>query len=60
MTSNKKNLEKVSVQQVGKQELETTLKENAHKIVKKAAHYSKKKNKKDITKEEVEEALKIQ
>jgi histone H3/H4 len=53
-----KNLEYVNVQQAGKNELKNTLKENSLKIVLKAAYYAKKKNKKHITKKEVETALK--
>lgn len=56
--SNKKNLEHVNVQQVGKQELKTTLKNNAYKIALKSANISKKRNRNTITKEDVEEALK--
>lgn len=58
--SNKKNLEHLNVQQVGKQELKSTLKNNAYKIALKSANNSKKKNKNSITKEDVEEALKQQ
>jgi histone H3/H4 len=56
--NNKKNLEHINVQQVGKQELKNILKINAHEIVLKSVKTSKKKNKKFITKEDVEEALK--
>ncbi len=56
--SNKKNLEHVNVQQAGKNELKTTLKNNAYKIALKVVYYAKKKDKKYITKEDVEEALK--
>lgn len=55
--SNKKNLEHLNVQQVGKQELKMALKNNAYKIALKSANNSKKKNKNSITKEDVEEAL---
>jgi len=56
--SNKKNLEHVNVQQVGKNELKKTLKYKAYKIALESANNSKKRNGNSISKEDVEEALK--
>jgi len=56
--TNKKNLEHINVQQVGKQELKNILKNNAHEIVLKSVKTSKKENRKFITKEDIEKALK--
>jgi histone H3/H4 len=53
-----KNLEHVNVQQAGKNELKKVLKENSLNIVLKAAYYAKKKGEKQITKQEIEKALK--
>lgn len=57
-TDQKRNLEHLNFQQAGKQELKMILKKNALKIALKASLISKNKNKKYITKEDVEEALK--
>jgi predicted ATP-dependent protease len=57
MSSSKdKNLEYVNVQQAGKNELNVQ-KENSLNIVLKPVYYTKKKNKKYITKEDLKKAL---
>jgi len=58
MSDLKKNREYVNVQQAGKNELKKTLKQEALNKSLKAAYLAKKKGKKHVTREELNQTLK--